>query len=405
MTENEHIYLDHNATSPVHPEVAEEVMPFLSHGYGNPSAPYAAGREARERVQTARVQTARLLGCAPGEVAFTSGGTESNNLAIKGTFFARRDKGRKHIVTSAVEHPSVRETCAWLAGNGCEVTVVPVDHAGRVEPDNVEAALRPDTFLVSVMHANNEVGTLQPVTAIAELAHQRGITFHVDGVQAAGRIPVDVKELGCDLCSLSAHKFGGIKGTGALYVREGFQVEWVQQGGHQEGGVRAGTENVPGIVALGKAAEVALRDLNRNMAHAGELAAVFEELTSSQALTRLNGHHIERIPNTVNLCCLYADAMNVVLTLSITGLYIGTGSACASHTQEPSRVLRAMGLSEMAAYCSIRISTGPENTMEEAQRASQKLSETVEQLRLVTAPEDIGICDENCPCFFEEGKR
>lgn len=405
MSEDEPIYLDHNATSPVQPEVAEELLPFLYGGYGNPSAPYAAGRVAREHVQAAREQTASLLGCTPGEVVFTSGGTESNNLAIKGTFFAQRDRGRKHIVTSGVEHPSVRETCAWLVGRGCELTVVPVDGTGRVAPDDIKAALRPDTFLVTVMHANNEVGTLQPVKAIADLACQRGISFHVDGVQAAGRIPVNVKEIGCDLYSVSAHKFGGLKGTGALYVRDRARLEWIQQGGYQEGGARAGTENVLGIMALGKAAEVALRGLDDNTKRAIEMTRVLEELTRTQPLTRLNGHHTERIPNTVNLCCLYADAMNVVLSLSVGGIYVGTGSACASHTQEPSRVLRAMGLSETAAYCSVRISTGPENTLEQAHRAADKIRETVEQLRLVTAPEEIGICDENCPCFFGGGKR
>jgi len=405
MAEGHAIYLDHNATSPVHPEVADAVMPYLSGCYGNPSAPYGAGREAKEKVRLARTHVAELLGCAPDEVVFTSGGTESNNLALKGAFFARADPRRRHIVTSAVEHPSVRETCAWLAAHGGEVSTVPVDGTGRVDPEAVRESVRDDTLLITVMHANNEVGTVQPVRTIAEIAREKGVLFHVDGVQASGRIPVDVKALGCDFYSLSAHKFGGLKGVGALYVRDGAPIEWVQQGGYQEGGTRAGTENVPGIVALGKAAEVARRDLEPNMAHARQLSAVFESLTATQPLTRLNGHPTERIPNTVNLCCLYADAMNVVLSLSMAGIYVGTGSACASHTQEPSRVLRAMGLSETAAYCSLRISTGPENTLEEARLATEKIRDTVERIRLVTAPEDIGVCDENCPCFFDEGKR
>jgi len=399
------IYLDNNATTPVHPEVREALAGVLAECYGNPSAPHQAGRTARDRVQQARSQVAGLLGCRKGEIVFTSGGTESNNLAIKGCFFAQSATGKRHIVTSAIEHPSVLETCRWLANHGAELTVVPVDTTGRVDVGAVAEAIRSDTALISLMHANNEVGTLQPIEETARLARERGIVFHVDGVQAAGKLPVDVTALGCDLYSISAHKFGGLKGTGALYVRDGTSVEWMQQGGHQEGGARAGTENVPGIVALGAAAEIARRDMNKNRRSFDSTRPVFEELTRTLAVTRLNGHPSERLPNTVNLCCLYADAMNVVLALSVMGIYVGTGSACASHTQEPSKVLRAMGLSEMAAYCSIRISTHPSTTIEQAQDAAGKIAEVVERVRLVTAPEDIGVCDENCPCFFEDGKR
>jgi cysteine desulfurase len=399
------IYLDYNATSPVHPEAAEAVLPLLHGGFGNPSAPYAAGREARERIQAARAQVARLIGGSPEEIVFTGGGTEADNLAIKGVFYNGFSGGKRHIVTSAVEHPAVLEPCRWLAQHGAELTVVPVDGTGRVDPQEVAAALRRDTCIVSIMHANNETGTLQPVAEIGRMCRERGISFHVDGIQAAGKIPVDVGRIGCDLYSLSAHKFGGLKGVGALYVRKGVSLDWMQQGGHQEGGLRAGTENVPGIVAMGKAAEVAHRDLERNIAHGMSLRPIFEELTHKMPVTRLNGHATERLPNTVNLCCLYADAMNVVLSLSLMRIYVGTGSACASHRQEPSQVLRAMGLSDMAGFCSIRISTGPATTLEQARHAAAKIAETVERIRLVTAPEDIGICDENCPCFFEEGKR
>ena len=400
----EGIYLDHNATAPVHPEVAEAVRPFLVGRWGNPSAPYAMGRQAREYVAIARSQVAALLGCEARQIVFTSGGTESNNLALKGAFFAHRDARRRRIVTSAVEHPSVLETCAWLGAHGAEGVVLPVDGRGRVDPDDARAAVDDGTLLVSVMHANNEVGTIQPVAELAEAAHARGALFHVDGVQAAGRIPVDVAAIGCDFYSISGHKFGAVKGVGALYARDARLLEWTQQGGHQEGGLRAGTENVPGIVALGKAAEVARRDLARNAAHALALRAVFEELAAGMPLTRINGHGAERLPNTTNLCCLYADAMNVVLALSMAGVYVGTGSACASQSQTPSRVLRAMGLSEMAAFCSIRISTGPENTLDECRRAAAKIRETVEQIRLVTAPEDIGTCDEDCPCFLDAAR-
>ena len=396
------IYLDHNATGPVHPEVAEAVVPLLSGTYGNPSALYAAGMRAREAVSQSRGQVAALLGCAPADLVLTSGGTESNNLAVKGAFARRAPGSGPHVVTTAIEHPSVAETCAWLAEHGAELTVVNPRPDGRVDPDEVKAAVRPDTFLVAVMHANNETGALQPVAEIGETLRDRETIFHVDGVQAAGRIPVDVHLLGCDSYSLSAHKFGGLKGTGALFVRDRQRIEWTQQGGHQERGTRAGTENVPGIVAMGKAAEVALRDMQRNTESCLATRAVFDSLIRKMPVTRLNGHAAERLPNTTNLCCLYADAMSVVLGLSVAGVYVGTGSACATHTQAPSRILKAMGLSDTAAYCSIRISTGPENTLEEAHYAADKIAETVEQIRLVTAPDDIGTCDDDCPCFLED---
>jgi len=394
------IYLDWNATSPVHPEVADAVMPFLRGEYGNPSAPYAPGRAARERIEAARAQTAALIGAAPEEIIFTSGGTESNNLAIKGACAAQGKSRLRRLVTSVVEHPSVIETCRWLARQGCELTVVPVDGAGRVDVRDVEAALRPDATLLSIMHANNETGTIEPVQEIGRLCRERGILFHVDGIQAAGKIRVDVRELGCDLYSISAHKFGGLKGAGALYVRKGVAIEWTQQGGRQEGDRRAGTENVPGIVALGQAAEVARRDLERNLGHYPEDMRPFGDLVRKLPAARLNGHPTDRLPNTVNLCCLYADAVNVVLSLSLLGVYVGTGSACSSRRQEPSRVLRAMGLSEMAALCSIRISAGPATVLDEAERAAGLIAETVERIRRVNGPETIGRCAADCPCFF-----
>jgi len=400
--EQREIYLDRNASGPVHPEVAAAVAPFLSGCFGNPSALYALGQQAHEAVAAARRQTAGLLRCAPSQVVFTSGGTEANNLAVKGAYFARRCDSKRHVILSAVEHPSVLETCRWLETQGAEVTVAPVDSAGRVEVEAVEAALKPETLLVAVMHANNETGSTQPVARIAQAARSRGALFHVDGVQAAGRLPIDVEAVGCDSYSISGHKFGGLKGAGALYVRDRSSIQWTQQGGHQEQGGRAGTENVPGIVALGKAAEVAVRDLEANTAASLGTRAVFDELAHRLPLTRLNGHRAERLPNTVNLCCLYADAMSVVLALSAMGIYVGTGSACASHTQEPSRVLRAMGLSDTAAFCSIRISTGPELTPEDARRAADAIAEVVERVRLVAAPEEIGACDEDCPCFTRE---
>ncbi len=396
------IYLDRNATGPVHPEVAEAVRPFLAGHFGNPSAPYAAARQARQHVKQARARVAALLGCDPDAVLFTGGGTESNNLALKGSFLARAPSDRRRIVTTSIEHPSVRESCLWLERYlGTQVTFVPVRRTGQVDPREIEAAMGPDVLVVSVMHANNETGVLQPVNEIAEIAHRCGALFHVDGVQAAGKVPVDVTGLDCDFYSISAHKFGGLKGVGALYVRDRNALAELQSGGHQEGGLRAGTENVPGIVSLGKAAEVARNSLEENREKCRALRAVFDSLTERIPMTRLNGAGVERLPNTTNLCCLYADAMSIVLALSVEGIYVGTGSACASHTQAPSRVLRAMGLSELAAYCSIRISVGPDLDLDDAEFAADAIVETVKRIRLVTAPEDIGTCDEDCPCFLE----
>ena len=396
------IYLDHNATSPVHPEVAEALLPFLRDAYGNPSAPYALGQEARRALDQARSQVAALLGATPAEVVFCGGGTEATNLAISGAFFGRADECRRHLVLSAIEHPSVSETCEWLRRfHGAEVTVVGVSSDGRVDPAEIEAAVRPETLLVAVMQANNETGVLQPVAEIGQRLAGRGIRFHVDGVQAAGRIPVEMKAIGCQSYAISAHKFGGMKGTGALVLRERQGLEAIIRGGHQERGLRAGTENVAGAVALGKAAWVAARDLERNQAQCRLTRGVFETLTERIPRSWRNGHAELRLPNTVNLCCLHADAMSVVLALSSLGIYVGTGSACASHRQEPSRVLTAMGLTPEAAFCSIRISVGPETTETEARLAAERIVECVERVRLVTSPEDIGVCDEDCPCFLE----
>ncbi|NOY81551.1 MAG: cysteine desulfurase [Kiritimatiellaeota bacterium] len=396
------IYLDRNATGPVRREVAEAVRPFLTERFGNPSAPYAVARQAREHVRQARAQVAALLGCDTGDILFTGGGTESNNLAIKGSFLGRDAPDRCRIVTTTIEHPSVRESCLWLERHfGTPVTFVPVQRTGQVDPREIEAAMGPDVLLVSVMHANNETGVLQPVREVAEIAHRCGALFHVDGVQAVGKLPVNVTEIDCDFYSISAHKFGGLKGVGALYVRDRAVLAPLQSGGHQEGGLRAGTENVPGIAALGKAAEIAHSHVDENREKCLALRRIFDNLTKRIPMTRLNGAGAERLPNTTNLCCLYADAMSVVLALSVEGIYVGTGSACASHTQAPSKILRAMGLSELAAYCSIRISVGPELDPEDAEFAADTIVETVKRIRLVTAPEEIGTCDEDCPCFLE----
>lgn len=395
-------YLDHNATAPVRPEVREAVLHVLRHEYGNPSAPYAPGRTAGRRLEEARRAVAELLDASPEHIIFTSGGTEANNLAIAGTFFRHASSTKRHLIISAVEHPSVLRICQWLVRrHGAELTIVGVGSDGRVDPAAIQEALRPSTLLVAVMHANNETGVLQPVKSIAEELRGRGVHFHVDGVQTAGRIPVRPAELGCTTFALSAHKFGGLKGTGALVVRDADAPDPLLHGGHQEGGLRAGTENVPGIVAMGVAARLAAELMDATNEHCLRLRHIFDGLTETIPVSWINGHRDERLPNTTNLCCLNADAMTVVLALSCREIHLGTGSACASREQQPSRVLQAMGLSAVAAYSSIRISTGPDITLAQAEAAARHIVETVHQIRLVTAPDNIGTCDENCPCFQE----
>ncbi len=393
------IYLDYNATAPVRPEVTEALGPMLSEFFGNPSAPYALGQQARGVLDAAREHVAHLAGCNPDCIVFTSGGTEASNLALRGAFSHAAGQGRSHMVVSAVEHPCVWETAAWLHSRGADLTVVPVDRLGRVDPDAVAAAIRPDTLLVSLMHANNETGVVQPVEQVARLCRRRGVLFHVDGVQAVGKIAVSVEDVGCDFYGLSAHKFGGLKGAGALVVRDRSVLEWIQQGGHQEGGLRAGTENVPGIFAMGKAAQIAHRDLETNQAANLAVRDVFDRLAQRIPMARINGHRAARLPNTVSICLLHADAMSVSLALSVEGIYVGTGSACASHSKKPSRVLTAMGLSDTAAHCTVRLSWGPDLGLGVAHRAAERVRETVEKIKLVTAPEDVGGCDEDCSCF------
>jgi len=393
------VYLDHNATTPVHPEVREAVGPYLESEFGNPSTLYSAGRRAADAVSAARARVAGMLGCQPGFVVFTGGGTEANNLAIKGTFIGRSDQERRHIVISAIEHSSVYEPAVWLREVGAEVTIVPVDVAGRVNPVAVADAIREDTLLVSVMHANNETGVIQPVAEIAERTRERGVLCHVDGVQAAGKLPVRLDDIGCDLYAVSAHKIGGMKGAGALYVRNPHVLTPMLHGGGHEAGLRAGTENVPGIVAMGKAAEVATRELAGNVRRWLATRAVFEELADRLRFARVNGLGAERLPNTVSLCCLYADAMSVVLGLSTSGVFVGTGAACSSNSREPSRVLREMGLSDSAAESTIRLSAGPDLSVEQARDAADRIVAVIDRIRATSLPSDVGKCGSGCSCF------
>ncbi len=397
------VYLDYNATTPVDPEVREAMLPFLSEEFGNPSSVHPPGRRARKAVEAAREQVARLLNAADlSEIIFTSGATEANNTALLGaTLLAGNRSG--HIITTQIEHPCVLGICRFLEERGFRVTYLPVDRQCRVDPERVLDALTDDTLIVSIMLANNETGTLQPVAEIARAvkAKRPNILVHTDAVQAIAKVPVDVQALGVDLLALSAHKFYGPKGIGALYIRKGVKIAPLLRGGHQEHGMRAGTENVAGIVGLGKAAEIALRDFELVTQHLWQLRHRFLRLLDELPMTRLNGHRELTLPSTANICLLGADALAVQANLGQRGVCVSVGSACSSGSLKPSHVLRAMGLSEMAAFCSVRFSWGKFTTEEEIDYAVDQTKEVVSLLREITLPEEIGVCDENCPCFFE----
>ncbi len=375
------IYLDHAATTPVSEAALEAMLPFFRDSAGNASAVYGTGREARKAVENARRQTAAAIGAEPSEILFTSGGSESDNLAVKGTAFALREKG-KHIITSAIEHPAVLNTCRWLEQFGYEVTYVNPDSKGRIGPDEIRKAVRQDTVLISIMAANNEIGTLQPVDTIGAVAREHGILFHTDAVQAMGGIPVDVHRMNADLLSLSAHKFGGPKGAGALYVRRGTRLESLIHGGKQERGLRAGTENVPAIAGMGKAVEAAAGKLARNTERSACLRDRLEQgILAAVPDVRVNGDKERRLPNNCSLTFGSIDGEALLLRLDLAGIAASAGSACTAGSQEVSHVLRAVGLTEAQAKGTIRFTTGPENTEEEIDETVRTVREITEDLR------------------------
>ncbi len=359
-----HIYLDYNASTPIAPEVADAMRPFLSEHYGNPSSQHWAGAPAKHAVEKARSQVAALLGCAPQEVVFTSGGTEANNHAIKGVFFALRERG-KHIITTQVEHPATLQPCRFLERLGAEVTSLPVDGAGMVNPEDVRKAITPRTILVSVMHANNEVGTIQSIAEIARVTRERGVLLHTDAAQSVGKIPTKVAELGVDLLSVAGHKLYAPKGVGALYLRQGVQLEPLMHGAGHEAGRRAGTENVLLDVALGAACELAATDLESRRARLTQLRDYFHagmKKLFHDAL-HLNGHPTERLPNTLNVS--FAGRIGSEVLEALDGVAASTGSACHSGRHELSPVLKAMGVSEAIGLGAVRFSLGRWTTTEE----------------------------------------
>ena len=381
MEQRRSVYMDHAATTPVRPEVVEVMLPYFSERFGNPSSLYALAREAKEAVEEARGRVAAAIGASPEEVYFTSGGTEADNWAVKGVAAASRKKG-DHIITSAIEHHAVLHPCRALEKQGYRVTYLPVDEFGRVEPGDVEDAITDETILVSVMAANNEIGSIQPVAEIGRIAHDHNVPFHTDAVQAIGAFSVGVDAMGADLLALSAHKFGGPKGTGALYVRRGTRIGTFMDGGAQERGRRAGTENVPGIVGLGRAINLAVAEMPRNAARVAAMRdRLIRGILETIPDTRLNGHPIERLPNNVNVAFRYVEGESILLSLDALGIAASTGSACTSASLEPSHVLTACGLPPEHAHGSLRLTLGPGNTDADVDYVLAALPSIIARLR------------------------
>lgn len=375
------IYMDHSATSPVDPEVFEAMKPYFVDSFGNASTLYSLGRQGKQAMEAARIEVASLINAEPKEIIFTSGGTESDNLAIKGTAYKLKNKGN-HIITTNIEHPAVDETCKYLEKNGFKVTYLPVGEDGIIKIDDLKAAITDETILITVMHANNEIGTIQPIEEIGKIASEKKIYFHTDAVQTVGKIPVDVKKMNVDLLSLSSHKLYGPKGVGALYIKKGVRIEPLLHGGGHERGLRPGTENVAGIVGLGKACSIAKVSQETD---AQKLTTLRNELIdgvlNSIEDSYLNGDRTKRLPNNANFRFTGIEGESLILHLDAKGIAASTGSACSSTKLEPSHVLTAIGLKEVEAHGSLRISLGHENTEEDIEYAIKAIKEVVEQLR------------------------
>ena len=373
------IYLDYNATTPPDPEVVEELLPYLAGEFGNPSSGHPYGKKAREAVELARTRMAALLGCDPSEVIFTSGGTESNNQALIGSAFANKDRG-KHIISTRIEHPAVLKPLEWLAEQGFTVTLLPVDAAGSVDPDLVRRAITRDTILISVMHANNEVGTIQPLREIGGIAREKGIIFHTDAAQSVGKIPTLTDELQVDLLTVAGHKFYAPKGVGALFARRGVKMNPCLFGAGQEAGRRPGTENVPYIAALGKAAQLASLNADEDRARILSLREyLHERLKALVEGVTLNGHPVERLPNTLNVS--FRGVIGAELLDRVPEIAASTGAACHEGRGELSGVLKAMGTSREQGFGAVRLSLGRPTTTAEIDLASEVLAERVKELR------------------------
>ncbi|MBA7695376.1 Cysteine desulfurase IscS [subsurface metagenome] len=378
------IYLDYAATTPTHPEVVKAMLPYFTEAFGNPSSIYSCGQQARGAIEKSRTKIADLIGARDEEIVFTSGGTEADNFAIKGVASSKESKG-DHILTSPIEHHAVIETCKFLGRRGFSITYLPVDEYGLVDPSDVKKAITDKTILISVMHANNEIGTIEPIAEIGRIAREAGIYFHTDTVQTVGHIPINVDELGVDLLSISAHKLYGPKGVGALYIRKGTKLLPLIHGGEQEGMRRASTENVPGIVGFGKAVELAQQEMSEEAERLTPLRdKLINGLLERIDHTRLNGHPRKRLPNNVNISVDFVEGESMCLGLDLAGICASTGSACASSTLEPSHVLLATGLSPERAHGSLRFTLGKWTTEEEIDQVLEVLPPLVAKLRAMS---------------------
>ena len=375
------IYLDNAATTKVNKKVLESMMPYFSEIYCNPSAAYSFATKGRIAIEEARNYAAKLIGASDMEIYFTSGGSESDNWAIKAVAESFSDKG-KHIITTKIEHHAVLHTCEYLERHGFDITYLNVDSDGKVRLDELKKSIREDTILISVMTANNEIGTIQPVAEIGKIAHEKGILFHTDAVQAYGHIPINVDEMNIDLLSASGHKFNGPKGVGIMYIRKGVKIRSFIHGGSQERGRRAGTYNVPGIAGLGTAAKLAMENMAKRAEKEKELRDYFIDRISAEIpYTVLNGHREDRLPNNINFCFRFVEGESVLIMLDQAGICASSGSACTSGAIDPSHVLRAIGLSDEMAHESLRLTLSYENTKEEIDTVVGELKRIVERLR------------------------
>ncbi len=375
------IYLDNAATTATRPEVLEAMLPYFTEKYGNPSSLYRFAAESRKTVEAARETVAASIGASAPEIYFTAGGTESDNWAIKGTAQAFKDKGR-HIITTKIEHHAVLHTCEYLQKNGFEITYLDVDEYGLISTDELRAAIREDTILISVMFANNEIGTIEPIAEIGAIAKEKGILFHTDAVQAFGQVPIDVNEMNIDMLSASGHKLNGPKGIGMLYIRKGVRIAPFVHGGAQERKKRAGTENVPGIVGLGKAVEIALATMDERIRKETALRDhLIEKVLAEVPYSRLNGHIEKRLPGNTHFCFRFVEGEALLLFMDSKGICASSGSACTSGSLDPSHVLLAIGLPHEIAHGSLRLTLNETNTMEEMDYTAASVKEVVEKLR------------------------
>ena len=375
------IYMDHAATTAVRPEVLDAMLPYFTEKYGNPSSVYTFASRNKDVINVSRDIIADSIGAKPEEIFFTGGGSESDNWALKAAAEAFSEKGR-HIITTKIEHHAILHTCQYLEKQGFDVTYLDVDEKGMVDTGRLEASIRPDTILISVMAANNEIGTIEPVSRIGAIAHEHGILFHTDAVQAYGQIPLDVNAMNIDMLSCSGHKLNGPKGVGFLYVRSGVKIGSFIHGGQQERGRRAGTENVPGIVGMGKAAELAVLSMNERMGRETEIRDhMIRRIMAEIPYSRLNGHESERLPNNINISFQFIEGETILIMLDMAGICASAGSACTSGSVDPSHVLTAIGLPKEISHGAVRLTLGYENTMEEGDFVVDNLKRIVENLR------------------------